>query len=77
MNLKRHPTASSRAMLLGSVTPDVAAVALQYNATLQQVIEREMQQFLVDYDISQDMTISQVAVTICPECGAEGAGGNG
>lgn len=54
MNLKRHPTASSRAMLLGSVTPDVAAVALQYNATLQQVIEREMQQFLRENNISQE-----------------------
>ena len=54
MNLKRHPTASSRAMLLGSVTPDVAAVALQYNATLQQVIEQEMQQFLLENNISQE-----------------------
>ena len=41
-------------MLLGSVTPDVAAVALQYNATLQQVIEREMQQFLRENNISQE-----------------------
>lgn len=54
MNLKRHPTASSRAMLLGSVAPDVAAVALQYNATLQQVIEQEMQQFLLENNISQE-----------------------
>ena len=75
MQLKRHPTASSRAMLLGSVTPDVAAVALQYNATLQQVIEQEMQQFLRENNLPQNAAVAQIAITIHAECETKNAEG--